>query len=140
MSSSAGQAAEPSLSLRARVTQAGAVCLGAVVAGSAAGDPLAALLGASAVALPTVGAALALRRLGRREASLMAAVALVAPCLRLGAAVALGIGVWLAAPMSPVAFWGAFFIAALGTLAVDTLGFAADFRALATDTQETALA
>jgi hypothetical protein len=120
--------------------QAWLVCLGAAIAGWIAGDPIAATLAAAAVLGPTLGAALALSRLGRREASLMAAVALVTPCIRLGAAVALAIGLWLTWPATPVAFWGAFFIAALGTLAVDTFGFAADFRALVTDRQETALA
>ena len=109
-----------------------------MVAGALAGDLLGALLGAAAVALPAALVALALAAIGRREASLMAAVALAAPCVRLVASVILAIALWLGAEqigglgrsLGAVSFWGAFGIAALGTLAVETIGFATDFRAL----------
>jgi hypothetical protein len=125
------------------VGQGAVVCLVAAAAGALAGDIPGATLGAGAVAIPAALGAMALGRIGRQEASLMAAVALAAPCVRLTLSVALATGAWLAAPsvgaigvgaLGALSFWGAFGVAALGTLAVDTMGFAADFRALAVPT------
>jgi hypothetical protein len=110
---------------------AGVVCLLAAAGGALAGGLASGGLGALAVAAPAALTAALLHRMGRREVSLMAAVALAVPCARLTLSVILAVGLWLAIPLDAAGFWGAFIGAALGTLTVDTLGFAADFRTLA---------
>jgi len=138
LNTAAGKAAEPSLSLHPRVVWSGVVCALALLAGALAGDAVAAGLAVVAVAIPAAVEALSVRRLGRQRASVMAGVALVSPCVRLVTSVILAIGAWVAAArgiggaaaLDGLSFWGAFMIAALGTLAVETLGFAADFHAL----------
>jgi hypothetical protein len=117
---------------------AGGICLLAAAGGALVGGAASGGLGAVAVVVPAGLMALFLRRLGRREASLMAAVALAAPCARLTVSVIVAVALWLAIPLDAAGFWGAFIGAALGTLTLDTLGFAADFRTLAT--RETQLA
>jgi hypothetical protein len=125
------------------VGQGAIVCLLAAAAGALGGDILGALAGVAAVAIPAATGAAALRRIGRREASLIAAIALAAPCVRLVVSVVLAAALWLGAEgagstFGVASFWGAFVLAALGTLTVDTLGFAADFRALTGADTETA--
>lgn len=137
------------MSLHPRVVWSGVACAVALVAGGLAGDPVAAGLAVVAVAIPAAVEALSVRRLGRQRASVMAGVALVSPCVRLMTSVILAIGAWVAAAqgvggaggtaaLDGLSFWGAFMIAALGTLAVETLGFAADFQALTKTARSTA--
>lgn len=113
------------------------VCLACAGVGAVAGGPLAAGLGAAAVAAPAVTSALAVASIGRQPVKVMMAVALAAPCVRLLTSVILAAAVWLAASraggggaLDELSFWGAFMLAALGTLVVETLSFAADFGAL----------